>query len=169
MVAKGLGNTMTELNLGLASERIRKLTEGERKTPGRWRRPVTAVLLSALFPGLGQLYNRQPRKGLAIAATVPLFFNLVGFTRILLSFPGFVAFVVISNTGFVFVLVDAARTSWKQSAVDPQVSLSRTMTLVIGLLIVAFALLSIPELFLYTFPNVRAFCGGYERIPNEDA
>ena len=29
------------------------------------RRPVLAVFLSGLFPGLGQLYNRQPLKALA--------------------------------------------------------------------------------------------------------
>ncbi len=33
--------------------------------PGIGRRKIVALILSGVFPGLGQLYNRQPVKGAA--------------------------------------------------------------------------------------------------------
>ena len=32
------------------------------------RRKLVALILSGVFPGLGQFYNRQPRKGMAFLA-----------------------------------------------------------------------------------------------------
>lgn len=40
-------------------------TESAEREGRRSRRsPVLAMMLSGIFPGLGQLYNREPRKGL---------------------------------------------------------------------------------------------------------
>src|SRR5262245_48342606 len=49
-----------ELPVERATGRQRAMT-----TPGAGRNRTIAVLLSAIFPGLGQFYNRQPIKGAA--------------------------------------------------------------------------------------------------------
>jgi len=36
--------------------------------PSARRRKIIALILSGIFPGLGQLYNRQPNKGAVVLA-----------------------------------------------------------------------------------------------------
>ena len=46
--------------------------------PAARRRKVIALTLSGIFPGLGQLYNRQPVKGVVFTAAGLLLSWLVG-------------------------------------------------------------------------------------------
>lgn len=79
------------------------------KPSHRWKRPVLAGLLSLLFPGMGQLYNRQPRKAFFIAIINHVFRAFETHTRLLLSFPGMVATILFLLAWQIFVAADAAR------------------------------------------------------------
>jgi TM2 domain-containing membrane protein YozV len=46
--------------------------EARASAPGAARRPGLAALLSLLWPGLGQLYNRQVMRGLILIFGLPL-------------------------------------------------------------------------------------------------
>jgi signal peptidase I len=60
----------------------------------RWKRATLAGLLSFLFPGMGQLFNRQPRKALILAVISHLFGAIQAHTRLLLSFHTMVATIL---------------------------------------------------------------------------
>jgi signal peptidase I len=82
------------------------------KLTGRFRRATVAAGLSLFFPGLGQVYNRQPRKALGMAVTFPLLTLGLGESRALLSFWGLVVFFCILVGWRFFIAVDAARVGW---------------------------------------------------------
>ena len=46
--------------------------------PGVGRRKIVALILSGVFPGLGQLYNRQPLKGAAFVVAGVMLSWLLG-------------------------------------------------------------------------------------------
>jgi signal peptidase I len=82
------------------------------KLTGTIGRAAAAAGLSILFPGLGQTYNRQPRKGLVMAATIPLLATGLLETRTLFSFWGLVAFFFILAVWRLFIAAEAARVGW---------------------------------------------------------
>lgn len=84
---------------------------GPRRTGGV-RKATAAGLLSLVFPGLGQVYNRQPRKGLALAATLPLLALGLGESRALLSFWSMVTFFIILLGWRLFIAAEAVRAGW---------------------------------------------------------
>ena len=63
---------------------IRQLTTGSEDHAVSPRRPLNAVLAAIAFPGMGQLYNRQYEKGLAIFAAEAVLLILL-FNGIVLS------------------------------------------------------------------------------------
>lgn len=87
----------------------------EKKDKFRERKPLFALALSFLLPGLGQLYNGKPRKGILFfvaSLILPfLFFQLsvVGPNLIL------VVFLVLSLASDPGVFIWAARDAWKQA------------------------------------------------------
>lgn len=99
----------------------------EKKPASRWKRTTAAGLLSFLIPGMGQLYNRQPRKALWLALTIPILAILAVQTRLLFSFFTMVAFFV-TLVGWRFVIAgEAAYSAWaakKPEAAPPLPRLS---------------------------------------------
>jgi signal peptidase I len=87
----------------------------EKKDKFRERKPLFALALSFLLPGLGQLYNGKPRKGILFfvaSLILPfLFFQLsvVGPNQIL------IVFLVLSLASDPGVFIWAARDAWKQA------------------------------------------------------
>jgi signal peptidase I len=68
-------------------------------------------LLSLFLPGIGQLFNRQPRKTLVIGIVTHIFGSLVAHTRLLLSFWTMVASFLVLLVCQLLVAIEAARTA----------------------------------------------------------
>lgn len=94
------------------------------KIPSHGKQATIAFLLSLIFPGLGQVYNRQPRKGLAMALSIPPLSLLFG-TRLPLFFWGLVLLLFISIGWRILIMIDAIRFSWKGR--KPEVSMCPTI------------------------------------------
>jgi len=77
------------------------------RPPSRWKKATVATLLSLVFPGTGQLFNRQPRKGFALALITYLFDLLMVKTPILFIFPTMVATIVAVGIWKLFVGAEA--------------------------------------------------------------
>ena len=107
-----------------------------------------------LMPGLGQVYNRQPRKGLWMAATLPLLTLAAGETRILLSFWGFVASLLVLVGWRLFIAAEASHIGWKGGKSEVRFQRPR---LVIPIIIGLIVLLNI-------FPTVGQFRRHYSYL-----
>lgn len=73
------------------------------------RNPILAFFLALFFPGFGQVYNGQIKKGiifLLITFTLPLFF---GFTRIGIFLIGFFLIILIDSIFRIYVIYDAVK------------------------------------------------------------
>jgi signal peptidase I len=126
------------------------------KAPSRAKQTTIAFLWSLIFPGLGQVYNRQPRKGLAMALTIPLIALIFG-TRLPLFFWGLILVLLISIGWRIYIVVDAIRFSWKGRKPEDgfkRPGLSVTLAVVIVLFLNIFPS---TDSFLAWFPVVRAF------------
>ncbi len=126
------------------------------KAPSRARQTAIAFLLSLIFPGLGQVYNRQPRKGLAMALGIPLI-ALISGTRLPLFFWGLMLLLLISIGWRIYIVVDAIRFSWKGR--KPEASFKRpglSVTLVV-LIVPFFSILVSTDPFLHSIPVFKAF------------
>lgn len=78
------------------------------KSSSRWKRAVLAGLLSLLFPGMGQLYNRQPRKGLGFALISLGLAMMMVKTRLLFTFSTMVIAILALLLWKLFVAAEAA-------------------------------------------------------------
>lgn len=77
------------------------------------RNPILVFFMAFLFPGLGQVYNGQIKKGLIfliISYTLPI---LLGFTRIGVLFLGFFLVLFIDFSFRIYVIYDAVQNSKK--------------------------------------------------------
>jgi len=82
---------------------------GEPARPSRWKQATLASILSLFFSGMGQLYNRQPRRALVLGIVGYLFTAvLLAHTRILLTFRTMIAVLVVEIVWKVLVVGDAA-------------------------------------------------------------
>src|SRR6267142_5227376 len=83
------------------------------KGSSRWKRATVAGLLSFVFSGMGQLYNRQPRKAFGLAVVTHLLDLLLFRTRLLLAFSAMVTTVLVLALWKLFVAIEAAYASAK--------------------------------------------------------
>lgn len=126
------------------------------KPPSRAKQTTIAFLLSLIFPGLGQVYNRQSRKGLAMALSIPPLTLLFG-TRLPLFFWGLMLLLFISIGWRIFIAVVAIRFSWKGR--KPEASFKRP-GLYVALIVVVipfFNLILTTDPFLGSIPTFKAF------------
>lgn len=93
--------------------------------PSRRKKAALAGLLSFLFSGMGQLYNRQPRKafGLALISQIPGM--LLVKTRVLLAFWTMLATLLGAVIWRIVVTTEAAYTAAKSSKPENPVPLPR--------------------------------------------
>jgi signal peptidase I len=97
---------------GLVAGESPILETAKPRPQSRGKRVAIALLLSLLFTGLGQLYNRQPRKGLWMAFAIRMLDVAVAKTRILLSFWGLVASILVFGALGLFIVGEAAYVAW---------------------------------------------------------
>lgn len=84
------------------------------KLENKPRNPILAFILAFLFPGFGQIYNGQIKKGFLfflISLTLPF---LLGFTKIGVFFLGFFFILFIDFSFRIYVIYDAVKNAKKQ-------------------------------------------------------
>ena len=89
------------------------MLDPKKETSNRKRGPI-ALLLSILLPGLGQIYNREPIKAIVYFlfwGTLLLLYRALGLWD---SFPGFVAFIILSGSIGLYMIVQATRVGFQQ-------------------------------------------------------
>jgi signal peptidase I len=115
-------------------------TESSDRGPrARWKKATLASLLSLVFPGAGQLYNRQPRKGFALALVNCLLYVLMIKTRLLFFFPTMVATVLASVTWKLFVAAEAGYAAAAAKKPESIVPMPRFTYLFLAVIFVAAA------------------------------
>jgi signal peptidase I len=127
----------------------------------RWKNPVVACLLSLVFPGLGQLKNREPWKGLVVAITLPALTILAFSSRIPLSFRGMVGFLAGAWVWRILICVDAFRVAHRGTQSKKSFQQARMVFVFAGLLIILCGVVPSTDYFLHTFGYFRAF-----RVPS---
>ena len=80
------------------------------------RKPILALLLSLVTPGLGQIYNGQFKKGIIYLIGFLLAYILFSF--LLFKFYGMIFYLIIMLGFFVFILIDALRGANKLKAIQ---------------------------------------------------
>ncbi len=131
---------MMELSPGFSAVPENEATEPSKQSSSQWKESAIAVFLSLLFPGLGQLKNRQPWKGLAMAATFPALSMLGGYNRILLSFRGMIGFIALAIFWRVLICVDAFQGARRGRESGRSFQQARVAYLISGALILACAI-----------------------------
>jgi signal peptidase I len=128
-----------------------------RRGSSQWKKPIVACLLSFLFPGLGQLLNRQAWRGTLTGASLPLLTMLAGFTRLFLWFGPMVAFFAGVIAWRILICADAFRGA-RRRVESGEVLRQRWPTFVVaGVLIILFSLIPSTKYFLHKFGYFRAF------------
>jgi signal peptidase I len=100
---------------------------------------VLAGVLSLFFSGMGQLYNRQPRKALLLGVLGHFAGVLLEHTRILLSFATMVAFLLVAIAWRLFVVADAAYVAAKGKKPEAPIPLPKILYPVLVVLLVVAA------------------------------
>jgi signal peptidase I len=101
------------------------LTGPASKLAFRWKKGVLAGVLGFLFPGMGQLYNHQPRKGLFLAGiSLALGMTMVK-TRLLFGFSTMVATLLTVIIWKFFVGAEAAYAAAAGKGPEPTIPLPR--------------------------------------------
>lgn len=111
----------------------------------RWKRATVAGLLSFLFSGMGQLYNRHPRKAFGLAAVTHLLDLLLLRTRLLLAFSTMVTTALVLVLWKLFVATEAAYAGGKLKKPETLLPLSRLMYPVLAVVFFVAALFPSPE------------------------
>jgi signal peptidase I len=148
---------MTELNLDPNLGRMNHVAENVKKPTPRWLRVTIAFVLSALFPGLGQLYNRQPRKGLIMAVSLLLVVLLEGALHSFRTFPGFIVHLLLFFGGAVLILIHACRTAWNGGREEVSFKRPRITFVIFAVVIICLASLPAFDWFRNKFLYIKAF------------
>ncbi len=111
----------------------------------RWRKAAIAGLLSLFLPGMGQLYNRAPRKAFVAAIVTHIFGALLAHTRLLLSFWTMISSLGVLVLWQLFVAAEAAYTAAKAKKPESPLPLPWLGYPLIGLIIVIGVLAASPE------------------------
>ena len=99
---------------------------------------MIAFLLSLLLPGMGQVYNRQPRKGLWMALSISLLAIAVVETRILLTWWGLAASLPVLAGWRLIIPGEAAAAAWSMRKPERAFRRPRlSVALIAGIVILA--------------------------------
>jgi signal peptidase I len=79
------------------------------------RKPILALILSLLTPGLGQVYNGQFKKG--ISYLVGFYLVYLVFSFLLLTFHGMIFYLIVTMGFFFFIVIGAFRRANKLKAI----------------------------------------------------
>jgi len=109
--------------------------DSQSKPSSRWKNAALAGLLSLVFPGIGQLYNRQPRKGFGLALISFGLALMTVRTRVLFTFSTMVITILALLLWKLFVAAEAAYTGATGKMAEPSIPLRR---ITYPLLVIAF-------------------------------
>jgi len=102
---------MTELNLSGDSFSATSVEKPKRK-PSRKLRVPLVILVSLLFPGMGQLYALRIWRGVVFAFISASLSAICVERHALLTFATALAYVLLALLWYLFVIVDAGRLAW---------------------------------------------------------
>jgi signal peptidase I len=148
---------MTDLNLSPEASPSRPTIGLQSPSKSRWKGPLFSVLLSLLFPGLGQLRNREMGKGVLAAAIFPLLTMIVGYSRNLLSFRGMFGFLVLRLFLLALICLDAFRGARQGGESRKSFREARFLYVAVGVLILGCAVFPATDYFLHKFGYFHAF------------
>jgi signal peptidase I len=122
-----------------------------------WEKPIAVVLLSLVFPGLGQVVNREPRKGLVFAASGPILSLLSARAGLYLTFRGLVGSLAVQAAWHLWICVDAFRGARRRR--NPSDSRSHSLAVLgsCGALALGVTLFASTNYFLHLATNFKAF------------
>jgi len=132
---------MSELNVNLDRTPSSPQPTPQARPPSRAKKVALAGLSSLFIAGMGQLYNRQPRKAFCMALTIPILLVLVARTRILFSFATLLAFFTILIGWRLFIVAEAAYSAWtakKQETALPRPRVTYPLVAVVLLLVALY-------------------------------
>src|SRR5438045_6112 len=112
----------------------------------RWKRPTLAVLLSLVFPGMGQLYNRQPRKAFSLALITYILDFLMVKTRLLFAFSTMVVTILALGLWKLFVAAEAGYAAAAAKKPEPPVPMPRLIYPILAVLFFAAVFVPFPDL-----------------------
>jgi signal peptidase I len=135
---------MSELSRNLDSPLPVAPQDAPASSTSRWKQAALAGLLSLFLPGMGQLFNRQPRKAFGIAITTHILGALVAHTRLLLAFWTMVASIFVLLAWQLLVAAEAARTASTGTKPESRVPLRWLAYPLLGIIIVFSALAPSP-------------------------
>lgn len=127
------------------------------KRPSVWEKPIAVTLLSLIFPGLGQVINREPRKGLVFAASGPLIAFFGGRSGLFLTFRGFACLIILGIGWHLWIAVDAFRVARRRISVSDFPSYSTGALGLYGGLVLAITIYASTDSFLRMAINIKAF------------
>jgi signal peptidase I len=130
---------MTSLDLNRPSNPVAALPPEQTKSPSRVGRSLLAGFLSLLVSGLGQLFNRQPRKAATFAVISALYPVLLFKTHLLTSYPGLVTVLAIGFAWRIFVIADAAYVAASTKRTESTPPPSKILYPVLGTVLVVMA------------------------------
>jgi signal peptidase I len=102
---------MTELNLSGDSFSASSAEKPKHK-PSRKLRVTLVILVSLLFPGMGQIYARRIWRGVVFAFISASLSAICVERRALLTFATALAYILLALLWYLFVIVDAGRFAW---------------------------------------------------------
>ena len=122
-----------------------------------WENPIAVSLFGFIFPGLGQVVNREPWKGLGLAVSVPLFAVLIAWAGAFRALWALAASVVFGLAWRIWICVDAFRVARRRKTSGVSSSHSRAMLLLCGALVLGIAFLASTESFAHASLPFRAY------------
>jgi signal peptidase I len=141
--------TELDLNLGRSVPNPQPGPARTDKSTPRWEKAAAAGILSFFVVGAGQLYNRQPRKALLLALTIPALLAVCIWDRLLFSFGMMVSYLFFNLGWRISIAAEAAYNAWtlrKPEAVIPHKR-------------IAYPLIAATLLVLTIFPSPDQFKG----------
>lgn len=121
------------------------MTDTVSNPPSLWKKATLAAFLSLLFSGMGQLFNRQPRKGFVLALISHLLGGCLGHTRVLLHFPTMIAMFLVMLAWKLLVIADAAFSAARSKKPETPIPLPWLSYPVLAILLIAATLIPPPE------------------------
>ncbi len=110
------------------------------------KKAAVAGILGLLFAGMGQLYNRQPRKGFAMALITYILDMLLVRTRLLFGFSTMVATIMTLGVWKLFVAIEAAYAAATVRRPEPAVPVPRLTYPFLAVVFFVAALIPFPDL-----------------------
>lgn len=97
------------------------MINSEEKKKGKYSRsPIIAFLGTVFFPGFGQIYNGQLKKGVLFLSIILILPFIYGFTRLPTFFYGFVIMLIIDISFKIYIVYDATATARKIKNYTPK-------------------------------------------------